>query len=249
MELSIRYGISFLLWSCSIFSYGEIDDALIAKRIASDRHIVNFSVDAPGVQVYFKGRIYDAQRREEEFQVSEWKFRRDGKKQRYNQFVLGKSWFIDLISYMLKEGVGHDLYVGGKLAYRPVEKEEIKGDENFIGDDPAIPNLEDRESDLNGSIENENQNSEILQNVRERGIESTFLESDRENFGPPKFETKNDNAAAMVNSENTDSDSDESSEHTPHPKSEAIKSPSEEAQSHPSMWSKICNFFRKSPRF
>jgi hypothetical protein len=133
---------------CGILCYqanlgGKISDALIQRRLMSERNFVNFSTTIPGIQFYFKHTIYDLQRQNNELSVTEWKVQRNGKNGKRNQFTVSENWAKDLIKHMLKNEIAHDIFVNGKLTYRKVDPEEMETiatseEENFpsAADDP-----------------------------------------------------------------------------------------------------------------
>jgi hypothetical protein len=107
---------------------------------------VNFSTEKSR-QFYFKDTVYDLQENGDGLYVTEWKIRRDGKKRKQNQFAVGENWSEELVVYMLENGITHNIYIDGRLAYRGVDKKETEkfstsDDEGFL---PVVDDPEDVE--------------------------------------------------------------------------------------------------------
>jgi hypothetical protein len=216
-----------------------------------------------GIQFYFKGTIYDLQKCKNKSCVTKWKIRHDGKKRKGNQFIVDENWAMDLIEHMLENEIAHDLFINGKLTYRPVDDGEagmvsssdrgnfsstVDDSENIDGEpvDEDHQWVDDGEAGMISSSDRENFSSTVddSENVDgepvgedhqwvDDGEAGMVSSSDRENFSSTVDDSENAVGEPVGEDQNLESDSETDNE------------PRKESPENLSMRSRFVNFMAR----
>ncbi|MDR1590855.1 MAG: hypothetical protein LBR92_02560 [Puniceicoccales bacterium] len=135
---------------CFVKSHAKVDDVFIHQSINSGQNFVNFSKNPGEIQCLLKNIFYDFKKQGDEIVVAEWKFLRNGKKRKQNQYVVNVNWLRSLMKHIWKKKIGHDIFIDGKLTYRWVDgKEEVQR-----SDDDGWPSVIDgAEKDDEGAVD------------------------------------------------------------------------------------------------